>query len=81
MIALIESGRLTRLSNEVILLADTYNQFVDWLKDYLGKNETVNVAEVRDMFKTSRKYALALLEYTDEQRITRRVGDVQKLRG
>jgi selenocysteine-specific elongation factor len=31
------------------------------------------------MFATSRKYAQALLEHLDEQRITRRVGDERVL--
>jgi selenocysteine-specific elongation factor len=80
MLALIEGGQLIRLSEDVILLAETYGAFLDWLKGYLAENETVDVATVRDIFKTSRKYALALLEYTDEQRITRRVGDERVLR-
>lgn len=75
MLALIENGQLTRLSPEVILLTETYQGFVAWLKRYLAEHPTINVAQVRDIFKTSRKYALALLEYTDEQRLTRRVGD------
>jgi selenocysteine-specific elongation factor len=32
------------------------------------------------MFATSRKYAQALLEHLDDQRITRRVGDERVLR-
>lgn len=80
MLALIENGQLTRLSPEVILLTETYQDFVTWLKHYLGEHPTVNVAQVRDIFKTSRKYALALLEYTDEQRLTKRVGDERVLR-
>ena len=48
---------------------------INWLKDYVARNGSVTVAQVRDVFKTSRKYALALLEYTDSQGITRRVGD------
>jgi len=80
MLALLESNQLTRLSKEVILLTETYRQFLDWLRRYLQQNKTVNVAQVRDTFNTSRKYALALLEYTDEQRITRRVGDERVLR-
>ena len=40
----------------------------------------VPVADVRDMFGTSRKYALALLDYLDKKRITRRVGDARVLR-
>jgi selenocysteine-specific elongation factor len=80
MAALIEMNRLTRISNEVILLSETYQQFLDWLRGYLQENKSVTVAQVRDVFGTSRKYALALLEYTDEQRITRRVGDERVLR-
>ena len=80
LLSLIEMGQLTRLSNDVILLSDTYQQFVTWLKEYLSMHKNVTVAEVRDVFKTSRKYALALLEYSDEQRLTRRVGDARVLR-
>jgi selenocysteine-specific elongation factor len=80
MLALIEGGQLTRLSAEVILLTETYQEFVAWLKDYLRQHQTVNVAQVRDVYNTSRKYALALLEYTDEQRLTKRVGDERVLR-
>ncbi len=80
MLALIEGGQLTRLSDDVIILTETYRHFVDWLKEYLRQHQTVNVATVRDIFNTSRKYALALLEYTDEQRLTRRVGDDRVLR-
>lgn len=75
MLALLEGGQLTRLSPEVILLTDTFKEFVEWLRNYLRQHRTVNVAQVRDTFNTSRKYALALLEYTDEQRLTKRVGD------
>jgi selenocysteine-specific elongation factor len=80
LLALIEGGQFTRLSNEVVLLTETYNEFVAWLRDYVRQNQSVNVAQVRDAFDTSRKYALALLEYTDEQRITKRVGDERVLR-
>jgi selenocysteine-specific elongation factor len=80
MLALIEGGQLIRLSPEVILLNETYNGFTMWLRDYLKEHQTVNVAQVRDTFSTSRKYALALLEYTDEQHITKRVGDERVLR-
>ncbi len=73
--ALIEGEQLVRISKDVILLRETFDSFVAWLRDYLHQAGTVNVAEVRDTFSTSRKYARALLEYTDEKRITKRVGD------
>jgi selenocysteine-specific elongation factor len=47
-----------------------------WCKEH-GE---VSLAEVRDMFATSRKYAQAFLEHLDELRVTRRVGDVRVLR-
>jgi selenocysteine-specific elongation factor len=43
-------------------------------------NGSVTLAEVRDMFGTSRKYAQALLEHMDAERITRRIGDARVLR-
>ncbi len=80
LLALTEGEQLTRLSNEVMLLTETYNEFVSWLTAYLHKNQAITVAQVRDAFSTSRKYALALMEHTDQQRLTKRVGDERVLR-
>ena len=41
---------------------------------------SISVAQVRDLFSTSRKYALALMEFLDKQKITRRVGDERVIR-
>jgi selenocysteine-specific elongation factor len=38
------------------------------------------VADVRDLFHTSRKYALALMEHLDEVGITTRTGDLRQFR-
>ena len=38
------------------------------------------MSEGRDLFDTSRKYILPLLEYLDQQHITRRIGDERVLR-
>jgi selenocysteine-specific elongation factor len=78
--ALIETGQLVRLSPDVLLLQETYRELVAWVRDYISEHGSVNVAQVRDAFDTSRKYALALLEYLDDQRITKRVGDERVLR-
>ena len=79
-LALIEGGQLVRLSPEVLLLAETYNELVEWVKRTILEQGSVNVGQLRDAFGTSRKYALALLEYLDDQRVTRRVGDDRVLR-
>jgi len=78
--ALIEQGRLVTLNEDVILLTETYETMRDRVVAYLQEQEGITVAQVRDMFGTSRKYALALVGYLDEQRITRRVGDERVLR-
>ncbi len=78
--AMLEGGKLLRLSADVLLLPQTFAEFVTWLRDFVAKNGNVTVAQVRDTFNTSRKYALALLEYCDSQGITRREGDARVLR-
>ncbi|RME48305.1 MAG: hypothetical protein D6796_06475, partial [Caldilineae bacterium] len=78
--AMLEGGKLLRLSPDVLFLPETFAQFVDWLKTHISRHGSTTVAEVRDAFQTSRKYALALLEYTDSVGITRRVGDERVLR-
>ena len=40
----------------------------------------ITITNVRELFGTSRKYTLALLEYMDRQKITRRMGDERMLR-
>jgi selenocysteine-specific elongation factor len=78
--ALIEQGRLIKLNEDVIFLTETYEEMRDRLIGHLKENGSLTVAQIRDMFGTSRKYALALAGYLDEQRITRRVGDERVLR-
>lgn len=79
-LALIETGQLVRPGPDVLLLSETYDELVAWVKEYIAEHGSVNVGQVRDAFNTSRKYALALLEYLDDQRITKRVGDERVLR-
>ncbi len=78
--AMLEGEKLMRLSADVLVLPQTFADFVDWLRDFVAKNGSVTVAQVRDAFSTSRKYALALLEYCDSQGITRREGDERVMR-
>jgi selenocysteine-specific elongation factor len=78
--ALIEGGRLVRVGEEVIFLSETYEEMVEKVVGYLKRHERITVAELRDLFSTSRKYALALVGNLDDRRITRRVGDERMLR-
>ena len=49
------------------------------LIEFLKAHAEVGVAEVREMWSTSRKYAVPLLEFFDNQKLTKRTGDKRKL--
>ncbi|AFM43538.1 selenocysteine-specific translation elongation factor SelB [Desulfosporosinus acidiphilus SJ4] len=49
------------------------------LKEYLEHHGEIGVSEVRELWGTSRKYAVPLLEYFDQQKVTKRIGDKRKL--
>ena len=48
------------------------------LRDWFAGHETITLAEYRDEMNTSRKYALAALEYFDRNHITKKDGDFRK---
>ncbi len=73
--ALIDLGQLVKLSEDVLLLPETYQAAVRRVAEHLKANRTITVAQARDLFDTSRKYALALMEHLDAKGITKRVGD------
>ena len=64
----------------MVFAASAYRQIVDRIKSHIEEKGSITVAEGRTNFDTSRKYILPLLEYLDQQRITRRVGDERVLR-
>lgn len=72
---LIEQNKVVKVSDSVVFSTSAYNEMVQRIIDYIKSHGKVTVAEVRDLFKTSRKYTLSLLEYMDDKKITRRVGD------
>ncbi len=77
---LLETGRLVRISDAVVFTPPALDEMLARLRAHLEAHSAVTVAEVRDLFGTSRKYAVAFLEETDRRRITKRVGDARVLR-
>ncbi len=78
--ALIELGELIPVSNDIIFRKADYDSMATKIKEIIKENGKITLAEVRDTFKTSRKYAQALLEHLDSIGETRREGDFRKLR-
>jgi selenocysteine-specific elongation factor len=78
--SLIEQGILVRLPGNVLLRAEDFETMYLAVMDHLAQHGSITLAEVRDRFDTSRKYAQALLEELDARRLTRREGEGRVLR-
>jgi selenocysteine-specific elongation factor len=72
---LIEKKQAVKLTEGVVLSWKAYEEMVTVVQVQLAAKGKITLAEVRDRFLTSRKYAQALLEHLDAEKITRRVGD------
>ena len=73
-------GKVVRASESVVFSSSAYRRMVDAVTAHLGEHGKITVADVRDLFGTSRKYAIALMDHLDQERVTRRVGDARVLR-
>jgi selenocysteine-specific elongation factor len=78
--ALLDLGLYILVSRDVVYRSEDYDQLLEKVRAILEDQGTISVAEMRDRFKTSRKYALAFLEHLDDVGVTVRVGDVRKLK-
>ena len=78
--ALLESGVLTTVSNEVVFRKEDYETMVEKIRFTIREKGQISLAEVRDLFKTSRRYAQPLLEHLDAIGTTVRAGDFHKLK-
>jgi len=75
-----EAGAVVAVGEGIVFAADAYRTMVDAVVEHLEREGTITLAAVRDRFGTSRRYAQALLEHLDRERVTRRVGDARVLR-
>jgi selenocysteine-specific elongation factor len=76
---LIERRQVVKVSSSVVFSAPAYDEMVEKVTSLIKAQGKVTLAEVRDLFNTSRKYAQAFLEHLDERKITRRIGDERVL--
>ena len=77
--ALLNLGQFIKAADNYFIHRTVYEEIRDSLTDYLQKNETISVAEFRELAQTSRKYAVPFLEYCDTQNVTVRDGNVRRL--
>jgi selenocysteine-specific elongation factor len=76
---LLARGEMVQVSPDVLFLAATHKEMVERIRTHIRQQGNVTLAQTRDLFGTSRKYAQALLEHLDATGVTRRVGDERVL--
>ena len=77
---LLSSQKLVAVSDQVVFTPEALTQMRQWVQETILTSGELSLAQFRDHFKTSRKYAAAVLEYFDSTGFTFRKGDVRGLR-
>jgi len=72
---LLNQDRLVRLSGNVIYHKDIVSEVKELVINTIKKNQSITIAELRDLLQFSRKYAQAILEYFDASGLTKRQDD------
>jgi selenocysteine-specific elongation factor len=73
--ALSETGEVVRIDETIVFTRQAFDDMKQQVLEIIDQHGNLTLAQFRDHFGTSRKYAQAVLEYFDHHRITRRVGD------
>lgn len=74
---LLDSGEIVKVSNDFYFSVKVIIELIEKLKSHAAKtsDRLIDVPTFKDLAGISRKYAIPLLEYFDQQKITRRAGD------
>jgi len=81
MIRLMEREKsIVRVASELYFLGDCVEDVKSALRRHLSEKNDITPATFRDLFGTSRKYTIPLLEYFDREGVTVRVGDARRLK-
>ena len=70
-----DEGSLITIGNLFVILRTSLKDIMAFIEERLEGAGQVTIAEYRDRFENSRKYALPILEFLDQNGITRREGD------
>jgi selenocysteine-specific elongation factor len=73
--ALLDDGVLVEVRQDIVFHRDILAEIEQRTVSYIAAHGEITVAALRDLLQSSRKYTLAVLEYFDARRLTRRVGD------
>ena len=77
--SLVTSGELVMLTPQICWHREVYARVCDTVNNHFQTNETLTLGQLRDLLNSSRKYTLAVLEYYDKNKITKKDGDLRRL--
>ena len=72
---IIETGEGYKCGSDFLFLAEAWSEIVTFVRDHLKKQERLAVADLRDRFGFTRKFAIPVFEDLDRLGITARDGD------
>lgn len=78
---LVQEGKLDRIAEDLYFSREALDQAKEKVAALIRSNGGIELGAVRDALDSSRKFVLPLLEYLDQTRFTRRVGDKRVLFG
>jgi selenocysteine-specific elongation factor len=78
--ALRAAGRAVRVGRNLHFHPEALADVRRRILEHLERRRSITLAELRDDLGTTRKFAQALLEHFDSEKLTRRVGDAHLLR-
>ncbi len=78
--ALIDQGKLISISEDILFTPDALEKLTQAVTSHIQQEGSLTLADLRDQFSTSRKYALPVLEYLDKKGVTTRKGEFRVLK-
>lgn len=73
--ALVEEKVIIKVATDIYFHRKALERAQELVASFIKNNGSITVAQARDLLKTSRKYAVPLMEYFDKIKFTKRIGD------
>jgi selenocysteine-specific elongation factor len=71
----LNNNEIIKVNDELFMLNKTVELATQKIKEFIKMNESISIAQGRDLLGTNRKIALGILEYLDNIKITKRDGE------
>ena len=74
LLLLVDEERVVRINEEMFTMKYLMDEAEEKIRKHLENEDVITIAQVRDMFSTSRKSAKPILEYMDSIKVTKKTG-------